>query len=313
MGMHWNWLVVIYLFLGGLGAGAYLTSFAAEMGWLGKNSGLKRMGYYIAGPVVGIGTLLLVFDLGQGFYKPWLLIRLVTNFNSVMTWGTIVLGVFIGVGMLKGFLTFINKPVPSVVTWFGAVLAVATGGYTGFLVSVIEAIPFWNSGIIPAIFFISAMSTGLSLTVLLSSIFEKTESDKRREDLTHIVLIVAELAAVAVFMGLMITGTNGLIAQKSAAMIVSGKYAFQFWGIFIGLGLIFPLAVYIVQYYRSRAVRPASKASSGGANNAAAPKLQQHHSYLAIITDSSVLIGGLALRALVIFAALPIWDGIRIP
>jgi len=29
---HWGWLIAIYLFLGGLGAGAYLTSFAAEKG-----------------------------------------------------------------------------------------------------------------------------------------------------------------------------------------------------------------------------------------------------------------------------------------
>ena len=113
MEMYWNWLVVTYLFLGGLGAGAYLTSFAAEMGWLGQKSGLKKMGYFIGGPIVGLGTALLVFDLGQGFHKPWLLWRLITNMSSVMTWGTIVLAVFIMVGVLKGYLAFINKPAPA--------------------------------------------------------------------------------------------------------------------------------------------------------------------------------------------------------
>jgi len=68
---HWHWLIVIYLFLGGLGAGAYLTSFAAEKGWLGSNSHLKRVGYLIAAPIVAIGTILLVFDLGQGLHKPY--------------------------------------------------------------------------------------------------------------------------------------------------------------------------------------------------------------------------------------------------
>ncbi|MBC2724152.1 MAG: polysulfide reductase NrfD, partial [Desulfosporosinus sp.] len=37
---HWGWLIAIYLFLGGLGAGAYLTSFAAEKGLLGKTTNL---------------------------------------------------------------------------------------------------------------------------------------------------------------------------------------------------------------------------------------------------------------------------------
>lgn len=311
MEIHWHWLVVIYLFLGGLGAGAYLTSFAAETGWLGNNSSLKRVGYYIGGPIVGIGTLLLVFDLGQGFNKPWLLWRLITNLNSLMTWGTIILAVFIVVGMLKGFLTYINRPVWSIITWSGAILAVATGAYTGFLVSVIAAIPFWDSAIIPVIFFISALSTGMSLTVLLSSILEKAPSEnKGREDLTHIILIVTELVAVAAFIGIMASGANGLVAQKSAALIINGKYALQFWGVFIGLGLVFPLTVYIIQYLRHRAVARIVVESRG-----AEGQLEEPHgknSILTMITDFSVLMGGFALRALIIFAALPIWDGLKI-
>lgn len=313
MEIGWHWLVVIYLFLGGLGAGAYLTSFAAEMGWLGTNSMLKRMGYFVSGPIVGIGTFMLVFDLGQGFYKPWLLFRLVTNFNSVMTWGTIVLAVFILVGLLKGFLTFINKPVPSVVTWAGAVLAVATGGYTGFLVSVIDAVPFWSSGIIPVIFFVSALSTGLSLTVLLSNIFEKGESDKSREDLTHSLLIIIELVAVTVFMVIMTSGQNGLIAKESASLVISGEYAPYFWGVFIGLGLVFPLAVYVVQYLKSKSSKPALIGSSNAVSAITETVEQQHLDYLTIVTDFAVLVGGITLRALIIFAALPVWDGITIP
>lgn len=313
MEQPWNWLVVIYLFLGGLGAGSYLTSFAADLGWLGNSTWLKKIGYFIGGPIVGLGTLMLVFDLGQGFHKPWLLWRLVTNFSSVMTLGTILLAVFILVGTLVGFLTFINKPVPRVLTGFGAILAGGTGAYTGFLVSVIDAIPLWSSGLVPVIFFVSALSTGLSLTVLLKSFLEKGETAEAKVDLTHIGLIVAELTAVAIFMGLMATGANGPIAQKSAALLTSGKYALPFWGIFIGLGLAFPLTVYTILYLRQRA---ADRAFIGSllevADEIAATHEEQPHSYLSIITDISVLVGGFALRALIIFAAIPIWDGITI-
>lgn len=313
MEQPWNWLVVIYLFLGGLGAGSYLTSFAADLGWLGNSTWLKKIGYFIGGPIVGLGTVMLVFDLGQGFHKPWILWRLVTNLSSVMTLGTILLAVFILVGTLVGLLTFTNRPVPRALTWFGALLAIGTGAYTGFLVSVIDAVPFWSSGIVPVIFFVSALSTGLSLTVLANSILEKGETTEARVDLTHIGLIVAELTALAIFMGLMATGANGAVAQKSAALLTSGKYAIPFWGIFIGLGLVFPLVVYTIQYLRQRA---ADRAFIGNilaaADEIAATQETQPHSYLTMITDFSVLVGGFALRALVIFAALPIWDGISI-
>lgn len=69
MEQPWRWLIVIYLFLGGLGAGAYLTSFAAGKGWIGNSPALQRAGYFIATPIVALGTILLVFDLGQGLKK----------------------------------------------------------------------------------------------------------------------------------------------------------------------------------------------------------------------------------------------------
>ena len=208
MRMHWHWLIVIYLFLGGLGAGAYLTSFAAEKGWLGPSSSLKRAGYYLAAPIVAIGTLLLVFDLGQGLYKPWLLIGLLSNLSSVMTWGVYILSFFIIIGLIKGFLVFKNKNAPAVLTWAGAILALATGAYTGILLAVVEAVPFWNTAIMPVLFVVSALSTGLSATALLALLIEKQVSQQVREGQAHLLLIVAELVIAALFFGLMYSVLN---------------------------------------------------------------------------------------------------------
>jgi len=295
--MHWHWLIVIYLFLGGLGAGAYLTSFAAEKGWLGKDSSLSRAGYFIAAPVVAFGTVLLVFDLGQGLHKPWLLIRLLSNFSSVMTWGVYILSAFIMVGLLKGYFAFIKKSAPKLLSWAGAILALATGAYTGLLLSVVEAVPFWNSGLMPVLFVTSALSTGLSVTSLLAPWLEKGNFKEGREGEAHIYLIGAELIIVAIFFGMM----------NSGALI--------FWGYFIGLGLLFPLVVFMIPYLRSKqAVKQLAKGPSVAEREVAATVQKEHHnSYLTIATDISVIIGGFALRAIIILAALPIWDGITIP
>ena len=211
MEMHWHWLIVIYLFLGGLGAGAYLVSFAAEKGWLGKNSSLSRAGYYISAPVVAFGTVLLVFDLGQGLYKPWLLIRLLFNYGSVMTWGVYILSAFILIGFIKAFLVFKHKNTPAAINWAGAVLALATGMYTGLLLWAVEAIPFWSTGIMPALFVVSALSTGLSATALLASLIEKGKVNEGREGQAHLLLIAVELMIVIIFFTIMLTGVKGPI------------------------------------------------------------------------------------------------------
>ena len=312
--MHWHWMLVIYLFLGGIGAGAYLTSFAAEKGWLGRNSSLSRTGYFIAAPIVAIGCVLLIFDLGQGLTKPWLMIRLFANLSSVMTWGVYILSAFIIVGLLKGFFTLINKFVPNILTLAGAVLALATGTYTGLLLAVTKAVPFWATGILPVLFVVSALSTGLSLTALLAPLVEKKSFCEGREGRAHILLIGAELIIVAAFVGMMILGVNGPVGQESVALVISGVYALVFWGYFIGLGLLFPLVVYIYRYWLSkRSVIQHVNESPSAASEVAATVQKGNHSYLTIVSDISVIIGGLALRALVIFAAIPVWDGITIP
>lgn len=285
MEMHWHWLIVIYLFLGGLGAGAYLVSFAAEKGWLGKNSSLSRAGYYISAPVVAFGTLLLVFDLGQGLYKPWLLIRLLYNYGSVMTWGVFILSAFIIIGFIKALLVFKHKKTPAAINWAGAVLALATGMYTGLLLWAVEAIPFWSTGIMPALFVVSALSTGLSATALLASVIEKGKISERREGQAHFLLIAVELMIVIIFFAIMLTGVKGPIGIQSAMMAITGSYAILFWGVFMAMGLIFPLIAYIKK------------------NN---------HSYVHIFSDVSVLLGGFALRAIIVFAALPLWDGVAL-
>lgn len=312
--MHWHWLIVIYLFLGGLGAGAYLTSFAAEKGWLGKNSSLSRVGYFIAAPVVAFGTILLVFDLGQGLTKPWLLIRLLANFSSVMTWGVYILSGFIMVGLLKGYFAFRKKSAPNILSWAGAILALATGAYTGLLLSVIEAVPFWNSGLMPILFVTSALSTGLSVTALFAPWIEKGNFQEGREGEAHIYLIGAELIIVAIFFGMMTSGLYGPVGKESAELVVSGVYSLVFWGYFIGLGLLFPLMVFTRQYLRSKqSVKQLVKEPAITERESAATLQKGHHSYLTIVTDISVIIGGFALRALIILAALPIWDGVTIP
>ena len=296
MALHWHWLIVIYLFLGGLGAGAYLTSFVAEKGWLGKNSSLSRAGYFISAPVIAFGTVLLVFDLGQGLHKPWLLIRLLFNFQSVMTWGVYILSAFILIGFIKAYFAYMNRVAPAALSWAGAGLALATAAYTGLLLSVIQAIPFWNTSLMLVLFVVSALSTGLSATALLAPIIEKRRLSEGREGEAHLLFIATELVVVVAFITIMLTGFKGSIGTQSAMLLISGSYALLFWGVFLTLGLVFPLIVYAIQYLNKKKTTP----------------INNSHKSLHIVSDISVLLGGFALRAIIVFSAIPIWDGLTL-
>ena len=305
---HWGWLIVIYLFLGGLGAGAYLTSFAASKGYLGNAPALRRVGYLVAAPIVAIGTALLVFDLGQGLKKPLLLIGLLANPKSVMTWGVYILSGFIAVGLVVAFLAWKKKEIPNVLASIGALLAISTGAYTGLLISVIKEVPIWNTFFMPVLFVISALSTGLSLTVLLGHLLEKgAESNEKFVCKVHVFLVLAEIAVLAAFLGLMISGANGPVAAESAKMIVSGSLALPFWVILVGAGLAFPLVAQglrITQLSKAHILVPTAafteQAATGHAHSA---------SVSVLAGDLTLVLGGLVLRYVVILASIPIWNG----
>lgn len=309
----WGWLIIIYLFMGGLGAGAYLTSFAAGKGWIGNSPALTRVGYYLAGPIVALGTILLVFDLGQGLKKPWLLIGLIMNPRSVMTWGVYILAVFICVGLLVAFFVFKKKKVSNAILNVGAILALATGTYTGLLLGAIQAVPLWNSFLLPVLFVISAISTGMSLTAIIAHFTEKgKETDERKVSQIHLFLVGAEMILIATLFGTILAGSKGQIGIESVNMILSGSLSMPFWVLLVALGLVIPFLVFAINYSKlakSKSKLQADGASAGkGEQAAASAKGLGSGSILAV--DAGVIIGGFVLRYLMIFAALPVWNGI---
>ena len=61
---EWGWLIAIYLFLGGVGAGAY--TIAAINSFMGEGAGLSTtIGLWISFPALMVGSACLLADLGS--------------------------------------------------------------------------------------------------------------------------------------------------------------------------------------------------------------------------------------------------------
>jgi len=318
----WGWFIAIYLFLGGVGAGAYLTSLAAEKGLLGHVPQLKRLGYIISAPIVASGAALLILDLGQGKREPWLLFRLLSNPHSVMSWGTGILSVFIALGLVRGYLAWRQQSAPDWLGYAGGVFAVATAVYTGLLLAAIRAVPFWHNYVLPILFMISALSTGMSATTFLAHFLAREHGHQDNVCLAHVILVGAELVVLSIFFGMISAGMMGPVAAESGAMIMFDQFSLVFWLCLVGIGLVGPLALYVRQYLQSSRIHAAGMAAaldtalaSGLDNEATGLVLEQplaspREPRYMCACDAAVLIGGLSLRCLFVFAALPVWSGL---
>ena len=303
--MAWGFPIAMYLFLAGMGAGAFITAVTAELYNKVAFRPLIRAGLILSGILVGLGMPFLIADLGAGRTQPWRLIWLISNPTSPMTWGVWVLTPFIPLGLVLGWLEvdFLNPPW-RIVKWFralalrwrtrlmqiGALLAIAIAIYTGLLLGVVHGVPLWNTSILPMLFLVSAMSTGLAACVVLSQLTAVGMEHDGVHLATsyfylnqiHSALIVIE--TVFIFCWLFIVANGSVTAAQSVELLLSGKYSLYFWIGIVFFGVVDPLIIYIYEIVLHRPLKP----------------------YWVLISDSSVILGGLVLRYLVIAAAVPV-------
>jgi formate-dependent nitrite reductase membrane component NrfD len=314
MHTEWGWLVAIYLFLGGLGAGA--LAYAALFELTGRRYEGDRcpelcpvtlVGATVSGPIVAAGTVLLIFDLGAGLREPWRIPLMYTHPSSVMTWGVWLLTLFIPVAFLYGFLELAHV-YPSIWEWvverleflrdmrvrrvkrffagLGGILALGVAFYTGLLISAVgPAVPFWSTPLVPflplptlpVLFLISALSTGEALTVdLMATLFTRGQAPRgRREHFIHLGLITGE----AVIVGQLLAHAflEGGAAAQSAHDILIGPHSIVFWVFVMVLAFVVPFVGHVYAAGRGR-----------------------HQPSTGLISGTSLIISGLFLRYLII-------------
>ncbi|MEO8676947.1 MAG: NrfD/PsrC family molybdoenzyme membrane anchor subunit [Casimicrobiaceae bacterium] len=152
-----------------------------------------------------------------------------------------------------------------VLAWANITFGVALGIYTGILLNTMVARPLWNSAILGPLFLFSGLSAGAALVHLASVVRGSRPApdgmiggalaalcqplgDQRPGKHTAIELVRADLVFLAielVLIGLLLVNlyTSTASHAAAAALIVSGPYAWAFWGGIVGLGILVPLAL----------------------------------------------------------------------
>ena len=284
----WGSIIAWYLFLAGLGAGAFATS--AFLGWRHPDAtSMQKTGRLIAPIAVAIGLVLLMFDAEAGLHNPLRFFGLLSNFGSVMTWGVVFLGLFMVVSIVCVVLDFMKKKIPNVLEIIGVVLAFCVAVYTGCLLGVAPTFPLWNNALLPILFLISAMSSGAA-AVLFVSVFRHADEFNRVGVLKkfHFCLPIIELVLVASLC--FITSQTNTAGAASIANLVTGEYAILFWVLLVIVGLVFPtlLETWLL-FFSPKEFEESRKAH-----------------FISAASDLAVMIGGFMLRYLVIVAAVPL-------
>ena len=265
--IEWGFLIVNYLFLGGLSAGLFfvsaLATFLYKIDEPSPYTRIARLGALLAPWPVMIGCLLLIFDLGRWyhFYKLFLHLRLA----SPMSIGSWLLVLFNLVALVNCYawlterqrnalfaklpraLAFFSKFNYDIDHWrrrlalAGLPISVGVGIYTGVLLGAVQSRPFWNTNLVAQLFLFSALSTGCAALILGLSGREKSAQELRLLYGLDICFMVLEFFIVLPYL---IHGELSVQAvQDSLKLILGGPFTVLFWVFFLGLGLLTPLVI----------------------------------------------------------------------
>lgn len=262
--LNWGLPVILYLFLGGMGAGAGAVSASVFLrggggDLAGSNFRFARWGAMLAPPLVILGTFMIIFELGSfqaGNYFRFINLFLTINM-SPMSIGSWVLALFILVSLVYAY-TFIGREVQpgddlhklrKMLAWAMVPLGVGVALYTGILLGAMPARPFWNSPILAMLFLISSLSTGVAAILLVRSLFgQKHEADGQAfEQQSYLLsssdMLLIGLEIVVIFLFIMYAHLTVGNVEAAVAVILGGELTTLFWFGFVVLGLLLPAAI----------------------------------------------------------------------
>jgi len=285
---HWEWFILLYFFFAGLSGGSFVIGTMLRLFGSRIDAAASRLGFLISFPLLVICPILLILDLGSPLRFWHMLINsrtsgLVFKAYSPMSlgsWGLTVFGIFSLVMFLAALgegghvgstaLARVGRLGTSVLGLvlmsIGSVFGLFIAAYTGVLLAVSNQ-PVWSdTWTLGGLFLASAMS-GSAATILLLS------RGRREAAATDVKLmeadryfIILELVLIVLFL----VTLGGLVSK-----VLGGGWLILWLVVLVGT--LVPLAV----HWRPAMVRQLPP----------------------VLAPVLVLIGVLALRAVIIFSA----------
>jgi formate-dependent nitrite reductase membrane component NrfD len=304
---NWTWFILLYFFLAGLSGGAFVIGTMLRLFGTAADWVASRLAFLISFPLLVLCPVLLTIDLGKPLdfwhmlvdtgpggglsFKPW-------SPMSLGAWGLLLFGIFSFVMFLVALgdgnyvrstaLERISRlPVSLAGMIFmviGSILGIFIAAYTGVLLAVSNQ-PVWSDTWSLGALFLASGLSGAAATIMLFT------HRHREAVVSHSKLVEADryfIILELVLIVLFLIGLGGLIST-----VLHGGWIILWLVVLIGT--LIPLAM----HWRPEmlGIRPARR--TAGASGTAVWSVER----VSLIAPVLVLLGVLALRAVIIFSA----------
>lgn len=250
--------IAIYFYLTGLSAGSFILSTLAYGFGMEQYKPLGRVGVILATVLLIIAPFFLLIHISIP-YRAWHLF-VYLNFESPITWGSFLLILYPINCIIYGYFMFKeNMKLTRIFGLIGIPLAISVHGYTGFILAFGKARALWNTALMPILFLVSAIVSGIALMILVCVVKDRFFSREKKVNIPLLENLGKLLAWMIVF-DLFLVGSDLLVllishsdAQEAAHLILAGNFSPLFLIVENLMGKIVPFILLIVPKFRNLA------------------------------------------------------------
>jgi tetrathionate reductase subunit C len=247
--------IAVYFYLTGLSAGSFILSTLAYGFGMDQFKPLGRIGVVLATTLLIIAPLFLLLHIGVP-HRAWHLF-VYLNFESPITWGSFLLVLYPINCIIYGYFMFKDKmKLTRIFGLIGIPLAISVHGYTGFILAFGKARALWNTALMPLLFLVSAIVSGIALMILVLYIKERFFSKGKKLD-EGLLFNLGKMLAWMIVFDLFLVGSDLVVlsishsdAQKAAHLLLGGSFSPLF---LVGenlLGKIIPFFLLVIPKFR---------------------------------------------------------------
>lgn len=249
-------LIATYFYLTGISAGSFILSTLIYVFDQKQYKEVGKLSVVLATVVLIIAPLALLIHSGMPV-RAW---RLFYNINitSAISFGSFLLTMYPLNCIIYAFFIFReNVRMTKIFGIIGIPLAISVHGYCGFILGCAKARHLWNSALMPILFLVSAIVSGIAVVIFAVYIRDKfiQKKEKLNEELYFgLGKLMAGFLILDLFLVLsdvIILFVGSAEAIKVGELLLTGKFAVPFLLVENILGKLVPIILIMVPGVRT--------------------------------------------------------------
>jgi len=248
--------IAIYFYLTGLSAGSFIISTLSYGFGLIKFKPLGKIGVVIATVLLLMAPVALLVHVGRPL-KSWHLFTYI-NLTSPISWGSFLLTLYPINCIIYGYFMFKgDMKLTKIFGLIGIPLAISVHGYTGFILAIAKARALWNTALMPILFLVSAMVSGIAMMILVAIIRDRFFSKEKEFNMPLLTGLASMLAGVIVFdlflvlSDILVLLTSHSEAKEAADLLLYRDFSPFFVFVENLFGKIIPLTIVVTPRFRT--------------------------------------------------------------